>query len=92
MRYTKGPWKVRLSGEVGNETQLIAAIFPWDPKKTLKREANAKLIASAPELLEACKNTRDYFEQVMDADDGIPNEEMNLFTMLQQAIAKAEGK
>jgi hypothetical protein len=52
--------------------------------------SNAKLIASAPDLLEACKEADKYF-------DSLPSwcisEFINeLWLKLQQAIAKAEGK
>ena len=55
-------------------------------------KANAKLIAAAPDLLEACKEAKEYFDQTADVDDGIPNEEMNLLVGITQVINKAEGK
>ena len=58
--------------------------------------ANARLIASAPDLLEALAECEDYFDQRADADcdqDGfIPNKEMRLLSLVREAIAKAEGR
>ena len=61
MEYTPGPWKYGLEqymtnppkptnyGVFGDKTKFICSI-------PLDAEANARLIAAAPELLEACKD------------------------------------
>ena len=54
-------------------------------------EANAKLIAAAPELLEACKRTLEYFQPTK-VSTRSPEEFRNeLLNPLIAAIAKAEG-
>ena len=85
-KHTPGPWKIR-----SFYNQDIVYINAEDDKgfgiaEILgeNKEANARLIASAPELLEACK-------VILDADMGksLPK---SYRTMLEQAIAKVEGK
>ena len=50
-------------------------------------EANTNLIASAPELLEACESAKEYFDnQTMLTPD-----EESLFSILEQAINKSKG-
>ncbi|WP_276200345.1 hypothetical protein [Chelatococcus sp. XZ-Ab1] len=53
--FTPGPWIVRSSGEVGTTDELTAVVFPVDDtgEKTPAAEANARLIAAAPEMYEA---------------------------------------
>lgn len=57
-KHTKGEWKVSQSKTerlgnivVDSNTRNIAKVLSWD----LEAKANAKLIAAAPELLEALK-------------------------------------
>lgn len=73
MKATAGPWKQRASGkEKGNGwtyidgvNQTVAKILSLNPHGQRQRSdfeeeaANARLIASAPELLEACGVGRD---------------------------------
>jgi hypothetical protein len=61
MKHTPGPWVCVTDCVdavlIGNEDRSVAVarVQSWagEPKKT-QREANAKLVAAAPELLEAC--------------------------------------
>ena len=59
-------------------------------------ESNARLIAAAPELLEAlkrCAELLDDYSDVNDGEDGPrPNRAMSLLTDVEDAIAKAEGR
>lgn len=52
-------------------------------------EADARLIASAPSLLEALKECEDYFDNIADVDDGRPNKEMQLLAMIRETIKKS---
>lgn len=58
-------------------------------------EANARLIAAAPDLLAACEEALEFAEDQEDVVDGDygeqkPNRAMQLASMLRAAIAKAE--
>lgn len=54
------------------------------------QEANARLMAAAPDLLEACKNTLEYFETTNFCQCG---EECGCIVgEMRRAIAKAEGR
>lgn len=60
-------------------------------------EANARLIASAPELLEACKQAEIEVNKwhslnITDNDTLNSNNAWKCLKIIQQAIAKAEGK
>jgi hypothetical protein len=101
-KHTPAPWtlgkgKVRVRTEKDNDgrSKLIAecyttgnAILYPSPEE---REANARLIASAPELLEALKVMTDVFQP----RSGEPSPDMHVETVAweqaRQAIAKAEG-
>lgn len=68
MKHTKGPWSIDNVFIVNSEDELIAQIDPVHEndisvymRNTKEARANAKLIASAPELLEACKNIDRFF-------------------------------
>jgi len=49
--HTPGPWEVTPRGNVATQSAVIAKLPTGQPS----REANARLIAAAPELLEALK-------------------------------------
>jgi hypothetical protein len=95
MSYTPGPW---VRGEIhdrhivkdGNGNLVADAAGPSNLKQET-REANARLIASAPELLSALQNLLGYIEAT---DDDIDHTEMCLNTgdavlNAEAAIAKA---
>ena len=83
-KHTSGPWKLekssmgRTSRIISQDDLVIAEC--WNSEQ----EANARLIASAPELLEACKEALKEFNEM----GYTPNYADN---MLREAIAKAEG-
>ena len=85
MEHTKGPWEVEGEGQdvVGilavNDNHYVAKLSGWEHSR---QDANARLIAASPDLLEACKRIRDNAL----ADD--PND----WELLDVAIAKAEGR
>lgn len=62
-KHTKGKWQIENDHTgmwVGNGEQEVATIEKQI--KSSEREANAKLIAAAPELLEACKAMKEWID------------------------------
>lgn len=58
--HTPGPWRIRQTVEGGSQFQILdpgydPAIAWHEPMATVRGEANAHLIAAAPELLEAAE-------------------------------------
>lgn len=91
MSYTKGEWKKCLSSEwttgiADKNNIIIAETFRWKDRPRDEMEANARLIASAPDLLEACKASLAY------VNDDYEGSIDDLIYVLQQAINKAERK
>ena len=99
MKHTKGKWVVdkSISISIKSGEVYIAGIHSQDkrintpPKRgisypeydTSETDANATLIASAPEMLEMLKYTLKYFQE---------NTDMEGLEMYENLIAKAEGK
>jgi len=88
--HTPGPWETEYVSEADvwgiwqekppeNETGSIARAYD---------ESNARLIAAAPELLEALK----YWLPVIEAQEGKSDEKDQWVDCVRFAIAKAEGK
>lgn len=107
MKHTPGKWKVNehIFGEYfadiegrdsdcpTNDKQIrtIAVILKYASKEECK--ANARLIAAAPELLEACKKALNNLrKQRVFATPTKAVEFMAQEKELEQSIAKAEGK
>ncbi len=95
-KFTPGPWgfvgflkypnKKRghlVHAQAGKDIARVP-IESWNEEE---QAANARLIASAPELLEACKFAEKTFRKV-----STPEEEIDALELLRMAIAKAEGK
>ena len=77
MRHTPGPWTIKCIGGQGFK------IKEWNGSAK-EDSANAHLIASAPELLEACYASRMTLKHYGCKDP-------NVLKTIEQAIAKAEG-
>ena len=110
MQHTPGPWHIgtlshpdliyaesgRMNqGSQGTELYPVAQAvhFPGDDG-TLTTEANALLIATAPELLARCKQVLRYLEHpdVLKVTDNFALPGSVIVKHLEQAIAKAEGR
>ena len=98
MPHTPGPWTARKEGgtwyvEVGHDQDYfdICELFGGGDKM----EANARLIAAAPELLEALKKAIQGYSNLVELD--LLSGEQKTYTAeelipeLRQALAKAEG-
>lgn len=96
-KHTPGPWEISKHGTPAHSPQfgVYAPNSPWNGVNDLaivkddNAEANAQLIAAAPDLIEACKMAEEFLRLECDCsesdDDGNPLKE------LRAAIAKAEG-
>lgn len=82
MSYTKGPWEVsrRPDGLVINR----AGIFVLGTNSNEEAEANARLIAAAPELFECSI-------EILSKIHGPLNKVLPVLEALQKAVNKAEG-
>ena len=93
MSYTKEPWMVHSTASealaIYAGFRRVATVPHSDREGTAEDEANAKLIAAAPELLEAltdCKGVLDSFEQQLNGKSIAVTE---VLTKARAAIAKA---
>lgn len=90
MSHTPGPWEVvRLSG-VGGPCAIRMAYKPPSGRtfygvQAIYLDADARLIAAAPELLEACR----FF---LTSFGAVTEQQQDALTLASRAIAKAEGK
>lgn len=90
--YTPGPW-VTTTGFVSAGHGAIckmshdSAIKYAASQGTAEDAANAELIASAPELLEAVREAADYFHDFVESD----HDEARLAKIMRIAIQKATG-
>lgn len=92
-KHTPGPWEVRRDGwghhSVRSEPEqrtIAKTIMPHIPDRAhAVDEANARLIAAAPEMLAAAKRILPYLTECDCVGDG-------MFRQLADAIAKAEGE
>jgi hypothetical protein len=95
-KHTQGRWLTSNNGELiktlddSQGEVIVAMVFRQNQK------ANAYLISSAPDMLEALKKFSDYVNQEQSSTDGpvkYSNSTIQLLAfMARDAIAKAEGK
>jgi hypothetical protein len=89
MTHTPGPWTYHADGEANHYTLMrsdggwLISFLHNGEQWTLTQEANARLMAAAPEMLEALKN--------LENDDG-STMPPSAWKLVQDAIAKAEGQ
>lgn len=98
MTHTKGPWNIdRNNVHAGTIATLYGCrdntyVDIWStnwPENAEQQDANALLIAAAPELLAACKAALRGFRLLILAND-LTDEEREQIQLLQSAITKAE--
>ena len=88
MKHTPGPWNYDRSGYslyVNSGRELVTALS-MDGKRLETSEANARLIAAAPDMLNALMDFVSYFGH--DNDNGLDE----MLTNARAAIAKATGE
>ena len=90
MSHTPGPWIVAEPGEVDEHYAVLdgfghtASVYGY-PEEAAAAAANARLIAAAPELLEACELLLIYLGDWNDMED-------ETCAAARRAIAKARGQ
>lgn len=90
--HTAGPWRVGKSGGcvVNDAGEVIAELANTPLRITPEVEANARLFAAAPELLEGCKKL---LEVINHPNLYTPDSNLNKKrTFVEAAIVKAEGR
>lgn len=111
MSYTKGPWHWNEMATIVSGVPEAAGAVPvasvncadWQSRPpALEREANAKLIAAAPELLEACEaalaafrgiyDKLEYTDDIGTVTDVMADVSLWPLTQLRDAINKAKGE
>jgi len=100
VKHTVGPWKIvgksiKNTEGYGDDTRVCTMNFSIPRLKVkageLEAQANANLIAAAPELLEACKEALHTFKTLQKIyGNKIPGFSVEI-KQLKQAIEKAEG-
>jgi hypothetical protein len=86
--HTQGPWVATAQASANFYTILtgnkwLASVQFNGELMEAKQEANARLIAAAPELLEACKKAEEWLEDWASAEP--------YMSVIRAAIAKAGG-
>ena len=105
-KHTPGPWEIaggydggwQIEYSADGEYRVIAARMPW-PNRAMESEANARLIVSAPDLLEALKDAaamiEDHYRQALGLASKAKKDkacrEHVVIAKARAAIAKAEG-
>lgn len=94
-RYTKAPWHVQKNEKayiVYSENKPLAVVLSDYIKDKFAAEANAQLIATAPQLLMTLKKVLEHLDNCMIVTcDGFKTNDSNLRTSIADAIMKAEG-
>jgi len=87
--YTKGEWRVHKF--YLNNTWRVVGEHNWQVCEYIKHEADAHLIAAAPQMYEAAKVALDLVKVVLydHPDDDIAQTQKQV---IEQALAKAEGR
>jgi len=96
-KHTKGPWRVGKYCVWSDEKYVAATQTGLSGEE---QQANAALIAAAPELLEACKDILEWIDvsglaSTKSGGSGVlayNGTEYNVVTQLRQAISKSEGR
>lgn len=91
-KHSSGPWEFSQIGKTGEYIIDQTATKPYASISSVWGENNARLIAAAPELLEALKECdKAFVSWQVGQIPGRPEDILALITKTRAAIAKAEG-
>ncbi len=92
-KYTKDEWLIEGNEIMTNHWKMIVKLPDDYSKLNQEEQANAQLIASAPELLEKLKMAVAWLKNTQAREDRAPRGlcEYNPLGDLEQVISKAEG-
>jgi hypothetical protein len=99
--FSKGPWSFDSAGQQAPILRLSCADGEHpahEMRSYYERVANARLIAAAPELLEALEAARQFIRNGIELgyitmpDAGTPDSAHDTLPMIEAAIAKARGE
>jgi len=100
MKPTPGPWRITgtmtkyIEASLGNGwVQEVASVGPTDHDNGYgqQHEANARLIAAAPDLLEALQRINEACAQIPEGLEGYLEQLSDAISDARKAIAKATG-
>ena len=85
-KHTPGPWRTRyiktLNPAIAAAESIVATVNSVNPQNPEERIANARLIAAAPDMLEALEVARAHVSPAL---------QPNIYEMMDAAIDKAKG-
>ena len=87
-KHTPGPWELNEQYVIARSKRGLRAICQWG---SYTSEANAALIAAAPDLLAVCKRLVAHAGIDMSLGPAEVMEFVRIYTDMRAAIAKAEG-
>jgi endonuclease III len=93
IKHTPGPWNYDRSGYslyVNSGRELVTALS-MDGKRLETSEANARLIAAAPDLLDVAKEANAELERLNDPRGFVSMRQERIMEKARAAIAKATG-
>lgn len=95
-KHTPGPWAAgpccHISGWVEIEADAPGAVIASARNQPDEVNiANARLIASAPQMLEALEDAADYFHDIPESSVGGDDEAVRIASVIRAAIAAAKG-
>jgi hypothetical protein len=91
--HTPGPWQVSPYGNITSKSLTVASVEQIDFVTESEKQANARLIAAAPDLLSALENLM--ARCVKDAEHYAPDGNEAIWAYISDAsdaICKAKGK
>ena len=97
--HTPGPWKLHrtrsrfgLNVVAERGASCICEMPSWDDEYIPERDANARLIAAAPEMLEALESAAAHCTDILHDPKWHPVRHCPVLDQIQSVIAKAKGK